>query len=97
MTATTAKNTTNRAVKGRASSKAWPIWPSSMMPLSAVRNTITDRPMRPTAARWKARAMISQMPAMAWTISCSLPLKPRLASILTSVSSRCERMWPGSS
>ena len=55
MTATTAKKTTNKAVKGKASSKAFPNFGSSMTPLKAVNNTMIIRPISPTAANPKAR------------------------------------------
>ena len=55
ITATTAKKTHNKAVKGRASSKALPIECSSVMPAAEVAKMITDKPIRPTAAKCSAK------------------------------------------
>ncbi|MNT27039.1 hypothetical protein D3C72_1626500 [compost metagenome] len=65
ITATTVKNTVSRAVKGKASWKALPMACSSVTPHREVARIITDRPIRPTSARWKARATISQTPISA--------------------------------
>ena len=58
MTDTTTKNTTSKAVNGSASSKAFPNLCSSVIPLKAVKRTITINPINPTAATLKARAKI---------------------------------------
>ena len=54
MTATTAKKTTSRAVKGRASSKAFPNSFSSMIPVKEVKSIIIIKPINPTAAMLNA-------------------------------------------
>ena len=65
ITATIAKNTTSKAVKGSASSNEWPMRCSSTIPLSAVSKTITIRPTRPTEATWNASDNIKTIPTIA--------------------------------
>ena len=60
MTATIPKNTHNKAVKGKASSKDLPIECSSITPLIEVAKTIIDSPINPTAAKWPAKPTTNQ-------------------------------------
>ncbi|MOA06592.1 hypothetical protein D3C78_1262390 [compost metagenome] len=51
ITATMAKKTASRAVKGSASVKALPIACSSVTPVNEVARIMTDRPINPTSAK----------------------------------------------
>ena len=62
ITLTTPKKTTNNAVNGRASLNASPRRCSFVIPLNEVERIMTPKPMIPTAARWRAKAIIKKIP-----------------------------------
>ena len=66
------KNTQSNDVNGKLSVNALPIFDSLLTPVKDVANTITDKPIRPTAAKWKAKPAINQHAMSAWLISETL-------------------------
>ena len=62
-------------MKGRASSKAFPNLCSSIIPLKAVKRTITISPIKPTEATLKAKDKINIITTENCTINFALSLE----------------------